>query len=48
LKGKGEAKALLASEEEKSMAVLPGECCDDVDSRLTAHVGMAAQVAKTV
>jgi hypothetical protein len=30
------------------MAVLPGECWEDVDSRLTAHIGTAAQVAKTV
>jgi hypothetical protein len=39
---------LSASEEEKSTAVLPEECREDVDSRPTAHVGMAARVAKMV
>ena len=47
MKGEGEAKALLASEE-KSTAVPPEKCYEDVDSRPTARVGMAAQVAKTV
>ena len=46
-KGKGEAKALSASKE-KSTVVPPEKCREDVDSRLTAHVGTAAQVAKTV
>ena len=39
---------LLASEEEKSTVVPPGECREDVDSRLTACVGTAAWVVKTV
>jgi hypothetical protein len=39
---------LLASEEEKSTAVPPEECREDVDSRPTVCVGTAARVAKTV